>query len=87
MDPKEVTPPTTIYLQWHGDSEDIDEPIQEDAIGEVTWCRDRIYDGDIEYVRADAVREALEGHGCSELFGENGLIAATMRDIHHNKEI
>jgi hypothetical protein len=73
--------PTTIYLQWHGDSDDLDEPIHED---EVTWCRDRIFDGDIEYIRADAVRAALGGHQCSKLFGEAGLIAATMRDIRLN---
>jgi hypothetical protein len=35
----------------------------------------------IEYVKADTVRAALKGHKCSELFGESGLIAATMRDL------
>ena len=35
----------------------------------------------IEYVRADKVRAALNGHRCSELFGESGLLAATMRDL------
>lgn len=38
-------------------------------------------DLDIEYVKADEVRKALGGHENSELFGENGLIAATMRCV------
>ena len=35
----------------------------------------------IEYVKADRVRAALKGHRHSELFGESGLLAATMRDL------
>jgi hypothetical protein len=35
----------------------------------------------VEYVRADEIRRALKGHRCSELWGDNGLIAATMRAV------
>lgn len=40
-----------IYLQVE------DESGNKLVVGrdEVTWCRDRIYDSDIEYVRADLV--------------------------------
>ncbi len=45
--------PNRIFLQIHGDAEveninevsDIDE-------GNVTWCKDKIYPTDVEYVRA-----------------------------------
>ena len=41
--------PNTIYLQVDDDREDV----------EVTWCRDRIYETDVMYVRADNVVEYI----------------------------
>lgn len=46
------TLPTIIFLQWHGDaepSESFDPPEE----SEVTWCRERIFEHDLKYVRAD----------------------------------
>ncbi len=42
--------PRVIYLQYHGDGEPDDECPVRDA--DVTWCRDKIFASDIEYVRA-----------------------------------
>jgi len=51
-----------------------------DELGE-TWTTARVYPEDTEYVHAEEVRRALGGHRCSELWGDNGLIAATMRCV------
>ena len=50
--------PERIWLQWFGDS-DPDDP-GEVYIDDVTWQDERIFDHDIEYVRADRYREAVE---------------------------
>lgn len=41
-------PPNRIYLQWYGD----EEP-HEDEVFEVSWCEDKIYKHDIEYIRVE----------------------------------
>jgi len=64
------TPPLKIWLQ-NGCSDDLGE----------TWTTTKVYSGDAEYVIADEIRRALRGHTDSELLGENGLIAATMRCV------
>ena len=56
----EAGPPDKIYLQWHGsgDPDDV-APV---ARSEVTWCEDKVFPGDVPYVRddlRDAVLEAL----------------------------
>lgn len=71
--------PLAIWLQWHGDG-DPDAPGEVDE-GEVTWSREQIFDADIEYVRAAEVRAALGGDPCSSIFGNGGLLAATMRCV------
>jgi hypothetical protein len=48
---------------------------------EVTWSREKIFDHDVEYVHADEIRLALMGHRRSELWGDKGLIASTMRCV------
>ena len=53
--------PERIWLQWFGDGAP-DDP-GEVYIDEVTWQDERIFDGDIEYVRkdkADALAEAVQ---------------------------
>lgn len=54
------TPPSKIYLQFYGaDKFDLKawafwekpEPAEE-----ITWCQDRIFDTDIEYVRASRTK-------------------------------
>ena len=56
-------PPDKLYLQWYGDGEpgDIEEVSEHDA----TWCMDKIFPHDIEYVRIDKsevarLRKAIE---------------------------
>lgn len=48
-----TSPPTSapevIYLQYHGDGEPDDESPVRDC--DVTWCRDRIFEHDLKYVR------------------------------------
>lgn len=54
--------PPMIWLQIDtaGDNEaDRDEPMPEDALDNVTWCRDSIGGVEVEYVRADLVRAAM----------------------------
>jgi hypothetical protein len=48
---KVIGAPATIYLVY-GDIEH-DDTHQNLREGEVTWCEDRQYDSDVEYVRAD----------------------------------
>ena len=76
------SPPNVVWLQYHGESDPVEWGTEEPA--EVTWCADQIFKHDVEYVRADLVRELLKGHKCSELLGEGGLIAATMRSFEGN---
>jgi hypothetical protein len=58
-EPKEkATPPQRIYLQWVG-TDAADATPEELAIqpgrGDVTWCSDKQFDTDVEYIRADTV--------------------------------
>lgn len=46
-------PPEKIYLQWDGDGEPGDVPLEKR--GEVSWCTDKIWPGDVEYIRADTI--------------------------------
>jgi len=71
--------PLDLWLQWHGDgtSEDASEACK----SEVTWSREKIFDHDVEYVHAGEIRRALGGHQCSMMWGDKGLIAATMRCV------
>ena len=41
-----------IYLQVCKDS-------MSEQYGEVTWCQDRVYDSDVEYIRADLAEQQL----------------------------
>jgi hypothetical protein len=45
------SPPTTIYLQWHGGEPEAGSVDHAD----VTWCADRMNDSDVEYVLAEEV--------------------------------
>lgn len=48
--------PDRIYLQWHGDADPADYPNGPDpSLDDVTWCADKIYEHDIEYVPANEV--------------------------------
>ena len=51
--------PEKIYLQVCGDCQinDCEDCKFEDLDDSVTWCKDRIYDKDIEYTRTDAFIE------------------------------
>lgn len=55
--------PDRCFLQWHGDvTEDEAREYDEDPDwkpddGEATWCQDRVFDADVEYVRADLLAE------------------------------
>ena len=71
--------PLDLWLQWHGDGTPEDDG--DVCEREVTWCREKIFDHDVEYVHADEIRRALMGHRRSELWGDKGLIAATMRCV------
>ena len=76
------SPPNVVWIQYHGDSDPVEWGPEEPS--EVTWSADQVFEHDVEYVRADLVRELLKGHKCSELLGDGGLIAATMRAFEAN---
>lgn len=71
--------PLDLWLQWHGDGTPEDDG--EVCESGVTWSREKIFDADVEYVHAGEIRRALMGHRSSELWGDKGLIAATMRCV------
>ena len=49
--------PKKIYLQVCGDcpQDDCDNCKFEDLEDNITWCKDRIFPKDIEYIRTDAI--------------------------------
>lgn len=47
----EKAPPDRLWLQWHGDADPELETGGEVSEGDVTWCRDKIFEHDIEYTR------------------------------------
>ena len=50
--------PDKIYLQTCGDCPGFEcESCQFQDLAEVTWCEDRIYEKDVEYIRKDALLE------------------------------
>lgn len=52
------TPPPVLYLQAYG----TDEPHEGPADwGDVTWCKDRVFQTDVAYVRADLVGKSYPG--------------------------
>ncbi len=69
-DSKPTAPPLVIWMQLHCEDE-----------AEATWTEQQVYPEDVEYVHAGEVRRALMGHRSSDLWGDNGLIAATMRCV------
>jgi len=79
VDHQPLVVPLDLWLQWHGDGTPEDDG--EVCESEVTWSREKIFDHDVEYVHADEIRRALMGHRRSELWGDKGLIAATMRCV------
>ena len=79
VDHQPLVVPLDLWLQWHGDGTPEDDG--EVCESEVTWSREKIFDHDVEYVHADEIRRALMGHRRSELWGDEGLIAATMRCV------
>lgn len=50
--------PDRIWLQWHGDA-DPEYEMGEVSEGDVSWCRDKIFQYDVEYVRADLAGPSL----------------------------
>jgi len=48
------TVPNKIFLQWHGegDPQDPRSPSQ----GDVTWSKDKVFEHDIEYVKAPEIQ-------------------------------
>lgn len=56
-------PPAVIWLQWHGDErpdEDGEFTEPDPDHNDVTWCQNKVFDGDVEYVRSTQFRQALE---------------------------
>lgn len=48
-------PPERIYLQYYGDEEPSEGPAME-----VSWCAEKIYEHDVEYMRLERIAEYAE---------------------------
>ena len=84
-------PPNIIWLQWDGDAE-TPEPCTDDPDDrDVTWCRERVFNRDIQFERSDRITElkreleqeraladrlAQELEGCAELTSAQEALAA-----------
>lgn len=56
IETERATHPNPLWLQWYGDGNpEIDGEPEND--NDVTWCRDKIFDHDIEYVPATRLNE------------------------------
>lgn len=51
-----MKPPERIYLQIGDDAESDFDGVTFDERSEVSWCKDRIFDSDVEYVIAPRER-------------------------------
>lgn len=58
-----TTPPNTIYLQFHGDSDPCDETPVDPR--DVTWCKDKIFGSDELYIRGEHILPLLERVSCN----------------------
>jgi len=74
-------PPQTLWLQWHGDS----DPLQGGEVceSEVTWCRDKIFERDIEYVEKNKLKRALLDPAKTHAMMLRGEIAWEPAKIRH----
>lgn len=53
--------PDRIFINLGDYDEEYTEEDDFNELGEVTWCMDKIFPNDIEYVRKDALLEFLAG--------------------------
>jgi hypothetical protein len=44
-------PPEKIYLQWDGDNDEPDRELPYEKRGEISWCQEKVFPLDVEYVR------------------------------------
>lgn len=51
------SPPDILWLQYYGDAEPEDTPVDSN---DVSWCVDKIFDHDIKYIRAEALRRTVD---------------------------
>jgi hypothetical protein len=56
-------PPQKIYLQWDGDAEPPEVYTSDPDDRDVTWCRERVFERDIEYVRV--INRPQDGRVCN----------------------
>lgn len=52
-------PPKRIYLQWEGTDDPPSPNDCEPKAGDITWCQDRQFESDIEYVAAAGLRDLV----------------------------
>ena len=53
-----VDAPGRIFLQWNGDAEP--SPTQPPSLADVTWCKEKVFEHDEEYVRLADYRELAD---------------------------
>lgn len=57
-----INVPDKIYLQI---GEEIPDDTDFNQISEVTWCKEKIFENDIEYIRADIYYNAIRNNTIS----------------------
>ncbi|MCG7985025.1 MAG: hypothetical protein JAY90_20025 [Candidatus Thiodiazotropha lotti] len=71
-------PPEKIYLQYHGDTDPNNEPVNSD---DVTWCSDKIFNSDIEYVKSPSDPGGYEDAQTAEVIPTTADCEEALREI------
>ena len=81
--------PKTIYLQWHGDGDpEFDNGAPEYA--DVTWAAERVFDGDVTYVREAEItrlRELVAGQDDGGHWYSQASMDAVVRERDKYREV
>lgn len=79
-----------IYLQWDGEDEP-DRELPYEKRGEVSWCQDKIFKHDVQYVRADKYEKLcgiIARNAMQRLKGEDAAeMYVTADDIRESLEV
>lgn len=68
--------PETIYLQVCDDT-------MSEWCGEITWCEDRVHEGDVKYIRADVVEKLAEMN--TSLMVDNNHLRGRIKELEASK--
>ena len=76
MADKPKDPPVTLFLQWNPEDAEWGSP----SPGDTTWCDERVFDSDVEYIRADDVEKTIR-QLCIDLHNAQLLAKAFLEEL------